>query len=61
VSAARFPFSSSQRRAGTRFGKLYAVVDIHSDSTEAVLNEALEWMDLAQRQCGECSAPLDWD
>lgn len=44
-----------------RFGNLYAVVDIHGGSTEAVLREALEWMDLAQRQCGECSAPLDWD
>jgi hypothetical protein len=44
-----------------RFGKLYAAVDIHSGPTEAVLREALEWMDLAQRQCGECFAPLDWD
>jgi hypothetical protein len=44
-----------------RFGKLYAVVDIHGRPTEAVLREALEWMDLAQRQCGECFAPLDWD
>jgi hypothetical protein len=44
-----------------RFGTLYAVLDIHSGPTEAVLREALEWLDLAQRQCGECFAPLDWD
>jgi hypothetical protein len=44
-----------------RFGMLYAVLDIHGGPTEAVLHEALEWMDLAQRQCGECFAPLDWD
>lgn len=44
-----------------RFGMLYAVLDIHGVPTEAVLHEALEWMDLAQRQCGECFAPLDWD
>jgi len=44
-----------------RFGMLYAVLDIHGGPTEAVLREALEWLDLAQRQCGECSAPLDWD
>jgi hypothetical protein len=44
-----------------RFSKLYTSVDIHGGPTEAVLREALEWMDLAQRQCGECSAPLDWD
>ncbi|MBN1208392.1 MAG: hypothetical protein JXB05_26260 [Myxococcaceae bacterium] len=44
-----------------RFGKLYAVLNIHGGPTEEVLREALEWMDLAQRQCGECFAPLDWD
>ncbi|WP_044192679.1 hypothetical protein [Hyalangium minutum] len=44
-----------------RFGTLYAVLDIHSGPTEAVLKEALEWLDLAQRQCGECFAPLNWD
>ncbi len=44
-----------------RFGRLYAVVDIHSGATRRVLDEALEWLDLAQRQCGECQAPLAWD
>jgi hypothetical protein len=44
-----------------RFGLLYAALDIHGGPTEAVLREALEWVDLAQRQCGECFAPLDWD
>ncbi|HLL03303.1 MAG TPA: hypothetical protein VK539_22160 [Myxococcaceae bacterium] len=44
-----------------RFGLLYAALDIHGGPTEAVLHEALEWVDLAQRQCGECFAPLDWD
>jgi hypothetical protein len=43
-----------------RFGELYGVVDVHGRPTEEVLAEALEWLDLAQRQCGECSAPL-WD
>jgi hypothetical protein len=45
----------------SRFGGLYAVVDIHSGATRRVLDEALEWLDLAQRQCGECQAPLAWD
>ena len=44
-----------------RFSKLYAVLDIHSESTAAVLKEALEWLQLAQLQCGECQAPLAWD
>jgi hypothetical protein len=44
-----------------RFGMLYAVLDIHGGPTQVVLREALEWLDLAQRQCGECFAPLDWD
>jgi hypothetical protein len=44
-----------------RFGLLYAALDIHGGPTEAVLKEALEWLDLAQRQCGECFPPLDWD
>lgn len=44
-----------------RFSKLYAVLDIHSGSTAAVLKEALEWLQLAQLQCGECQAPLAWD
>ncbi|WP_224244956.1 thioredoxin domain-containing protein [Hyalangium gracile] len=44
-----------------RFGMLYATVNIHSGPTKAVLQDALEWLDLAQRQCGECFAPLDWD
>lgn len=43
-----------------RFGELYRVLEVHGRPTEAVLAEALEWVDLAQRQCGECSAPL-WD
>ncbi len=43
-----------------RFGELYGVVDVHGRPTAEVLTEALEWLDLAQRQCGECSAPL-WD
>jgi hypothetical protein len=43
-----------------RFGELYGVVDVHGRPTAEVLAEALEWLDLAQRQCGECSAPL-WD
>ncbi|NMO22129.1 hypothetical protein HPC49_36155 [Pyxidicoccus fallax] len=45
----------------SRFGGLYAAVDIHSGPTQRVLDEALEWLDLAQRQCGECQAPLAWD
>ncbi|WP_146209720.1 hypothetical protein [Vitiosangium sp. GDMCC 1.1324] len=44
----------------SRFGELYRVLDVHGRPTEEVLGEALEWLDLAQRQCGECSAPL-WD
>jgi hypothetical protein len=44
-----------------RFGRLYTVVDIHAGATQRVLDEALEWLDLAQRQCGECQAPLAWD
>jgi hypothetical protein len=51
----------SRLAVANRFGMLYAVLDIHGGPTEAVLYEALEWMDLAQRQCGECFAPLDWD
>lgn len=43
-----------------RFGELYGVVDVHGRPTARVLGEALEWLDLAQRQCGECSAPL-WE
>jgi hypothetical protein len=43
-----------------RFGELYGVVDVHGQPTARVLAESLEWLDLAQRQCGECSAPL-WD
>jgi hypothetical protein len=43
-----------------RFGELYGVVDVHGRPTAEVLTEALEWLDLAQRQCGECSAPL-WE
>jgi len=43
-----------------RFGELYGVVDVHGRLTAEVLTEALEWLDLAQRQCGECSAPL-WE
>jgi hypothetical protein len=43
-----------------RFGELYGVVEVHGPPTARVLAEALEWLDLAQRQCGECSAPL-WD
>ncbi|MBZ4422800.1 hypothetical protein [Myxococcus sp. RHSTA-1-4] len=45
----------------SRFGGLYAAVDIHSGTTQHVLDEALEWLDLVQRQCGECQAPLAWD
>lgn len=41
-----------------RFGQLYAALDAHA---EGVLEEGLGWLDLAQRQCGECQAPLDWD
>ncbi|WP_309891636.1 hypothetical protein [Archangium sp.] len=43
-----------------RFGELYGVVEVHGRPTAEVLAEALEWLDLAQRQCGECSAPL-WE
>ena len=46
---------------GNRFSKLYAVVDVHSKPMAAVLDEALEWLRLAQLQCGECQAPLAWD
>jgi hypothetical protein len=42
----------------SRFAKLYAVMDAHADGA---LGEALGWVDLAQRQCGECQPPLDWD
>ena len=52
---------SARLAVANRFAKLYAVLDIHGGPTEAVLREALEWLDLAQRQCGECFAPLDWD
>jgi hypothetical protein len=52
---------SARLGVANRFGKLYAALDIHGGATDAVLREALEWMDLAQRQCGECFAPLDWD
>ncbi|MFP2925960.1 hypothetical protein ACLESO_12225 [Pyxidicoccus sp. 3LG] len=45
----------------SRFGGLYAAVDIHSSTPERVLEEALEWLDLVQRQCGECQVPLAWD
>lgn len=45
----------------SRFGGLYASVDLHSGAPQRVLDEALEWLDLAQRQCGECQAPLAWD
>jgi hypothetical protein len=44
----------------SRFAELYGVVEVHGRSTAEVLAEALEWLDLAQRQCGECSAPL-WE
>jgi hypothetical protein len=44
----------------SRFGELYRVLDVHGRPTAQVLGEALEWLDLAQRQCGECSAPL-WE
>jgi hypothetical protein len=43
-----------------RFGELYGVVDVHGRPLAQVLSETLEWVDLAQRQCGECSAPL-WE
>jgi hypothetical protein len=43
-----------------RFGELYRVLDVHGRPTAQVLGEALEWLDLAQRQCGECSATL-WE
>ncbi len=43
-----------------RFGELYGRVAVHGRPTSEVLAEALEWLDLAQRQCGECSAPL-WE
>jgi peroxiredoxin len=42
----------------SRFGALYAALDAHADGA---LVQALEWVDLAQRQCGECQAPLAWD
>jgi hypothetical protein len=57
----RAPADGARLAVANRFAQLYAVVDIHSGPTEAVLREALEWMSLAQRQCGECFAPLDWD
>jgi hypothetical protein len=43
-----------------RFGELYGHVAVHGRPTSEVLAEALEWLDLAQRQCGECFAPL-WE
>jgi len=43
-----------------RFAELYGVVDVHGQPPARVLAEALEWLDLAQRQCGECFVPL-WD
>ncbi|MDY7229526.1 hypothetical protein [Hyalangium rubrum] len=55
------PSGGARLAVANRFARLYAVVDIHSGPTEAVLREALEWMELAQLQCGECFAPLAWD
>jgi hypothetical protein len=46
--------------AADRFGEFYRVMDVHDRLTAKVLGEVLEWLDLAQRQCGECSAPL-WE
>ncbi len=43
-----------------RYGELFQVLDVHARPPEEVLTDALEWWDFAQRQCGECSAPL-WD
>ncbi|HEX8439978.1 hypothetical protein [Archangium sp.] len=44
----------------SRFGELYGRVAVHGRRPCEVLAEALEGLDLAQRQCGECSAPL-WE
>jgi hypothetical protein len=44
----------------SRFGELYGRVAVHGQPPSEVLAEALEGLDLAQRQCGECSAPL-WE
>ena len=43
-----------------RFGQFYAELPIHGRQPGASVSEALEWVDLAQRQCGECQAPLQW-
>ena len=42
----------------SRFGTLYAALDAHAPDA---LAQALDWVDLAQRQYGECQAPLAWD
>jgi hypothetical protein len=52
------PLGSARLIVANRFAKLYAHLDAHD---ERALFEAAESIDLAQRQCGECSAPLDWD
>ncbi|MCP3142622.1 thioredoxin domain-containing protein [Pyxidicoccus xibeiensis] len=63
VSYALAEVFGGQGRLGvaSRFGGLYAAVDLHSGTPQRVLDEALAWLDLAQRQCGECQAPLAWD
>lgn len=59
--ALELPPDAAVLAVANRFSRLYAVLDIHSGPTAVVLKEALEWLQLAQLQCGECQAPLDWD
>jgi len=44
-----------------RFGELCAALDPHSADAGEMLAEVESWLDLAQRQCGECQPPLQWE
>lgn len=40
-----------------RFGRLYAVLDVHGAEAHELAVEALSWIDYIQSQCEECGAP----
>lgn len=45
----------------SRFLELYASFAIHDRAPVAALvSQALSWLDLVQRQCGECAEQLPW-
>ncbi len=45
----------------SRFLELYAALPVHgSESVASLMSQALSWLDLVQRQCGECSEQLGW-